>query len=580
MSIKLTLSPEDLRNEFFELKTRQDVARLLDVEPKLLNFYLHILPVDKRYTNFSIPKRSGDQRQISTPITGLKIIQQKLNQVLQAVYKPKRSSHGFSQARSIVTNASQHIRKKYVLNVDLQDFFPSINFGRVRGLFMAAPYSLPEEVATILAQICCHNNQLPQGAPTSPVVSNMICAKLDSELQQLARKQRCTYTRYADDITFSTSLKVFPTALAKTISDLTEQIEIGDQLNEVIRNNGFEINPKKLRLQTKMRRQEVTGLKVNTKVNIRRKYLKQIRAMLHAWEKYHLEAAQAEFISRYDKKRRLNPILSFAAVVKGKIDFLGMVKGKLDPSYLRFRAKLKELAPDMVSDLPTIGSRSKVVPTIFTEGKTDWKHLKIAHSKVTEARHFSDLNISFHEYEDEMNAGDMEMLETCKRRAKASNTEPHIYIFDRDNPKILKAIMEDGKPYKNWGNNIFSFAIPLPDHRTSTPNISIEFYYSDEEIKRYDQAGRRLFLSCEFNSKSGKHTDDRTINCSDRQKYSADMVVIDHDVYDSNDQNIALSKSRFAEYVLNQETNFSDFNFSAFTKIFAVIELIIKDNFE
>lgn len=577
MSIKLTATPEDFRKEFFELKTREDVAQLLDIETKSLNFYLHILRVDKRYTAFSIPKRSGGQRQISSPVNGLKIIQQKLNQVLQAVYQPKPASHGFSQARSIVTNANQHISKKRVLNIDLQDFFPSINFGRVRGLFIAAPYKLPEDIATILAQICCHENHLPQGAPTSPVISNMICSKLDSELQRLAKKHKCTYTRYVDDITFSTSLKFFPPALAKTISDLTEQIEVGDELHEVIRRNGFEINQKKLRLQTNRTRQEVTGLTVNTKVNIQRKYVRQVRAMLHAWEKYGLEAAQAEFISKHDKKYRLNPISSFAAVVKGKIDFLAMVKGKNDPNYLRFRAKLKELAPDLVNDIPVASSRSTVVPTVITEGKTDWKHLKAAQSKLVEMMLFSDLGISFHEYE--MNAGDTEMLETCKRRAKLPNADPHIYIFDRDNPKILKTVMDDEKHYKNWGNNIFSFAIPIPDHRSSTPGISIEFYYKDEEIKRCDPSGRRLFLSSEFNKKSGKLLEDPTINCYDRSKCSIGLVVIDDQVYDNKSQNIALPKSHFAEYILNGETNFSDFDFSAFAEIFKVIELIIKDNF-
>ena len=487
VSIKLTASSENLRKEFLELKTRQDIARLLDIETKSLNFYLHILRVDKRYTAFSIPKRLGGQRQISSPVAGLKIIQQKLNQVLQAIYQPKPATHGFSQSRSIVTNASQHIGKKRVLNIDLQNFFPSINFGRVRGLFMAAPYKLSEEVATILAQICCHENQLPQGAPTSPVISNMICSKLDSQLQRLAKKHKCTYTRYADDITFSTSLKFFPPALAKTISDLTEQIEIGDELHEVIRTNGFEINQKKLRLQTNRMRQEVTGLTVNAKANVQRRYVRQIRAMIRAWEKHGLEAAQAEFISKYDKKCRLKPISSFAAVVKGKIDFLGMVKGKGDPIYLRFRAKLKELAPDLINDLPAQPPRSTVVPIIITEGKTDWKHLKAARSKLVESGRFSDLNISFHEYDDETNAGDTVWLKACEQRAKMPNTDIHIYIFDRDNASILKKISDDGKQYKNWGHNTFSFAIPVPDHRKScNGSVKLDTKLLFESVDDYD----------------------------------------------------------------------------------------------
>ena len=146
MSIRLSATPEDLRKGVLELKTRQDIASLLDVKYELLNYHLYISPADKRYTSFTLPKKSGGERRISAPVTGLKIIQQKLNQALQAVYQPKPATQGFSPERSIVTNAYPHTGKKYVLNIDLQDFFPSINFGRVRGMFMATPYNLPEEV--------------------------------------------------------------------------------------------------------------------------------------------------------------------------------------------------------------------------------------------------------------------------------------------------------------------------------------------------------------------------------------------------------------------------------------------------
>src|SRR5262249_16140698 len=163
-----------------------------------------------------------------------------------------------------------------------------------------------------------------------------------------------------------------------------------------------------------------------------------------------------EFILRYDKKRRLNPISSFAAVVKGKIDFLGMVKGKEDPSYLRFRSRLRILAPDLVNEVSTTKIQHNVVATVITEGKTDSKHLKPALGKFLERKLFLDLPILFYEYEDEMKAGDKEMLETCKKRAKLPNHEPHIYIFDRDSESTLREVMVNGKPYKNWGNNVFS----------------------------------------------------------------------------------------------------------------------------
>jgi RNA-directed DNA polymerase len=174
MSLLLSADSEELRELFFALQTPEDIAHLLEVEYGTLVYHLYVVAGSAKYTTFDIPKKSGGFRTISTPVTALKIIQRKLNQVLQCVYQHKASVHGFVCDRSIVTNASRHGRKRFVFNVDLNDFFPSINFGRVRGMFMASPYMLDPAVATVLAQICCFDNQLPQGAPTSPIVSNMI----------------------------------------------------------------------------------------------------------------------------------------------------------------------------------------------------------------------------------------------------------------------------------------------------------------------------------------------------------------------------------------------------------------------
>lgn len=198
----LSIPPDEQRQAFMSLTNPRDVAKLLDY--KYSNFVFHIYKTsDKdKYTVFEVPKKSGGIRIITTPSHSMKRIQRRLNEVLQKVYKPKPVVYGFVQNRNIVENAERHKKKNWVLNLDLENFFPSINFGRVRGMFMGKPYNLPASVATLLAQICCFNNELPQGAPTSPIVSNMICAKLDSQLQDLAWQHHCFYTRYADDITF------------------------------------------------------------------------------------------------------------------------------------------------------------------------------------------------------------------------------------------------------------------------------------------------------------------------------------------------------------------------------------------
>jgi RNA-directed DNA polymerase len=348
VSLVLSSSGEELREQFFALRSPRDIARLLEVDYSVLVYHLYKVRSSKKYTVFPVRKKSGGYRQISAPVTALKIIQQKLNQVLLNVYQPKPSVHSYVLGRSIVTNAERHCEKRYVFNIDLKDFFPSINYGRVRGMFMAIPYECDEAVATVLAQICCFNNQLPQGAPSSPIVSNMICAKMDTQLQRLARRHRSFYTRYADDITFSTNLRNFPFALAGV--NAAGQVEVGPELLQVIQDNGFEVNPDKVRLRTRNRRQEVTGLTTNSFPNVRRRYVRQIRAMLHARRKYGLQAAQEEFLTLYDQKHRSPdkaPPL-FKQVVKGRIEFLGMVRGEDDVIYRRFLKQLRDLAPELV----------------------------------------------------------------------------------------------------------------------------------------------------------------------------------------------------------------------------------------
>ena len=166
---------------------------------------------------------------------------------------------------------------------------------------MARPYRCSPEVATVLAQIACHDNQLPQGAPTSPVLANMVCWGMDSALQRLAGQCRSTYTRYADDLTFSTNRRDFPTELA-TIDD--GEVRLGPELAAVLERSGFRVNARKVRLQTREFRQEVTGLTVNVFPNVRRRYVRQIRAMLHAWRTFGLAAAEAEYRRRYAQDHR------------------------------------------------------------------------------------------------------------------------------------------------------------------------------------------------------------------------------------------------------------------------------------
>ncbi len=270
--------------------TLSDVATLLHFKPAALSYILIKLPPAERYRTFEIPKRNDGTRLIKAPADPLKLAQTKLSELLQdcldeingAKKSKDKLAHGFKRGRSIITNARQHRKRRYVFNLDLEDFFPSINFGRVRGFFMKDKnFALEAKVATVLAQIACHENALPQGSPCSPVISNFLAHVLDIHLVHLASTVGCTYSRYADDLTFSTNKKQFPREIAKPLEGDPDLWILGAALQRLIERAGFRINPRKTRMQYRNSRQDVTGLLVNQKINVRPEYRHSVRAMVH-----------------------------------------------------------------------------------------------------------------------------------------------------------------------------------------------------------------------------------------------------------------------------------------------------------
>jgi RNA-directed DNA polymerase len=349
--IALKSTDDEIRTRFRVLNTVRDVATLLEVPPKKLAYYAY---KNRVYRTFEIPKRRGGTRVISAPANNLKILQKKINYVLRLVYRPKGVAHGFSVNKSIVSNAASHANRRYVLNVDLKDFFGSINFGRVRGMLMARPYGLGHGAATILAQLCTFNNVLPQGAPSSPIITNMICAKMDSELKKLASTYRCRYTRYVDDITFSTSLRAFPEALARLdVTGGTRKVVAGEELVKDIEESGFAINPEKVRLQAATERQEVTGLVANRFANVPRSYIRQLGGLIHAWQRYGADSAATKFFWNHDQKNRSGGDAELLRrVVRGKIAFVGRVRGTDDPVYRKLLLAFSALNPQYKIKVP------------------------------------------------------------------------------------------------------------------------------------------------------------------------------------------------------------------------------------
>ncbi len=272
-----------------------DLAKLLELKPSHISYALYKLdkaPQPPKYTEFTVPKRNGGVRTIKAPHPALKAIQTRLatdlleiEQILEKSRTKQRDcilAHGFKKKLSIMTNGENHRGRRFVFNVDLKDFFPTINFGRVRGFFIKhKDFELKPYMATLLAQIACHDNQLPQGSPCSPVISNLIANVLDIRLNELAHRYNCTYTRYADDITFSTSEKTFPAAIGLRKAGSVNSWEAGAKLVKAIKRAGFELNSVKTRMQFDYSRQEVTGVIVNQKVNIPSDYYATVAAMCH-----------------------------------------------------------------------------------------------------------------------------------------------------------------------------------------------------------------------------------------------------------------------------------------------------------
>ena len=227
--------------------------------------------------------------------------------------------------------------------------------------------------------------------------------------------------------------------------------------------------------------------------------------MLQAWGKYGLTSAESEFIQKYDRKGRLatKRHISFPHIVKGKIEFLGMIRGRDSPIYLRLHGQLCMLEPKFIKQqILLLKSVQLVRPKILREGKTDWKHLEASLANIKQQGKFTDMELDLHKSED--SAGGASIKRMCLEYSKLPQSQLTIFIFDNDDQSITKEFSKTGEDYKSWGNNIFSFVIPVPNHRTETPEVCIEMYYRDGDIIREDAHNRRLFLSTEFNPRSGR----------------------------------------------------------------------------
>jgi RNA-directed DNA polymerase len=313
------------------------LRELLNIKsPNQLGYFL--LASDHKdgpYTTHTIPKRDGSERKICAPKKQLKWVQRQILQHILAKVRPHPAAHGFVNGRSTVSNADPHVGAELVVKFDLKDFFPTIHYFRVLGLFASLGYPVgnclfgtddeSNQVAPVLARLCCYTPKpdmwgsavLPQGAPTSPAISNLVCRRLDARLDGLARRNGGVYTRYADDLTFS-----FKTA----------DVNLGRfrwWVDQVCQQEGFTVNQEKFRVIRDSQRQVVTGIVVNDALRVPRHLRRNFRAILHNCEANGLEAEAGKHPAFKGNAG------AFRQWLRGFAAYLNMVQPDQGPALLR-----------------------------------------------------------------------------------------------------------------------------------------------------------------------------------------------------------------------------------------------------
>ena len=321
---------------FLAMRTPADLCRLLKSNFESVEYHIN----NPEYTHFFIPKKRGGKRNISAPFEDLKKVQKSLNYFLQGYYLCIKPSHVFGfvihphylkGASNIVENARLHSGKRYLLNIDLLNFFPSISAVRVKSVFMSDLFCFDEPMCNALTLLATYLGELPTGSPTSPVISNLICINMDAELENFAKANDLVYSRYADDLSFSSDHPINN----DTVLDIYS----------IIQRNHFKVNDKKIRMRHLGQRMVVTGITVNEKVNVNRSFLKRVRAMIYDMKVSGVEnAAKKHFNIEPDNEGKL--IKKFILRLEGYLNFIGQVRGTNERVYMRLHSDFhKEFQP-------------------------------------------------------------------------------------------------------------------------------------------------------------------------------------------------------------------------------------------
>ncbi len=538
------------------------LAKLLGYSPKSLTYILYKIPATAKYKTFNISKRSGGTRTISAPCDRLMQLQRSLAELLYDCYDEivedsasgQAVSHGFRRRLSIVTNAVQHRSKSKVLNLDLENFFGSINFGRVRGYFIqSSDFKLHEKVATVIAQIACHENCLPTGSPSSPVISNLIARVLDIRLVRHAKRLGCTYTRYVDDLTFSSNQRKLPSDLTVPGGASHEWLP-GKLLSKEIGRAGFAVNVKKTRLQYADSRQEVTGLSVNRRVNTTATYRRYAMAMAHSLFRtglYHLPKFSASAAPVPGTVAQLRGIFGFINFVDRKV--LGVPEDK--EIWLRRTEAYRRL---VFFDDFYLSTK----PVILVEGKTDRIYLRAA------------LHRQFHVAPKLATVGTGGAVELGVRLYGGTRLASTSFGLDGGTPALADFI-------RNYDDLHRGFGVPP----SNSPTIIVVDF--DDGIKKIEGALKRYKVTLDESKPFQWICHDLYIVCIPKkgamieELFDKATLQIELDGKTFNPTNKAVGpneygKSHFASYVI--KPNYKAIDFSGFDQLLQNIEAAIAQH--
>ncbi len=322
----------EIANKFLKCETIDDIRKLgLDI------YQIQVMGLNPPYYTFEARKSHGGVRIIEAPEENLKELQRQLNFYLQCIYYTVQTpnSHGYiisakdsTIKKNILSNAKSHIECKYMLNVDFKDFFHQITSAKVLKIFRNYPFHFDTKTATILVRIVTYKKRLPMGAPTSPALSNFAAMQLDIDLDHWAKSKNIIYTRFVDDLTFSSE-------------DFNITLKELEEIKAICSSQQFELNTKKTKFMNEDDVKSITGLILNETIDIDPVFYDELNDDINRLRK------MAEVNIIMNKHNHDSLLRDFKKEIEGKINFIGMIEGFDSNIFYKYRKRLKiALNPD------------------------------------------------------------------------------------------------------------------------------------------------------------------------------------------------------------------------------------------